>query len=800
MATIKAPIFLCEDESNNYYAKLLFFDGEYSSRFIAGSGRSEIIQYFKKQMKKECLENDQDLYLFDNEDVQFHLGKATVKVKPNLLINGKIFPGKDTFTIISWYVFAVHPSGVVEIRFPLEDIRENILIPADSGSKGDKSERPKKLISKSAKEMLQTHYNRMSSASIIMRHPPIRAEIETIQTIISSKDQKKNSSRTFKNQNESLGKIITPITDSMAKRMYDPPYQRDDEIKDLANHIRNLPNSIILCGKSGCGKSSILAAAIRMLIRSGSSGSDDFQGMKFWQTTAQKIKSGTKYVGEWEQQLLEIVEYILRNSGILCVEKIIDLVDNIDNPESSIAGFLTNIFEKTPLRIIGEASPEELIVLQKLLPQFANKFFVFNINEMNPDETEKAINGYLADFFNAHRNFEVDPNVPATTARICSRFIGDRVLPGPAVSFLRKNLQAAILNEKSSFTERDVVQGFVDETGLPEWIFRNDLPLQEQNVFDALTGTIIGQPSACASIMRSILKFKAGLNNPKKPIASFLFCGPTGVGKTQLTKTLAQYLFNNKNIDDREHLNKSANDHLFRLEMSEYQDYYSAVRLTEKPNGSPSALIEHIRKTPFSVILFDEIEKADSSVFDILLSLLDEGRLTDRLGRTTSFRESIIIMTSNLGGKFTIPIGFASEKNRTLIDGIPDLQETENQIISAVEKHFRPEFINRIDEIIVFNPLDQESSRKIADLEIRALEKLEGLASRNIHLKWTDAFVKYLLKKGFDIRYGARPLQRAIENELVRHLGSYLTEHPDLKDTDLYIDMKKGIQITTKES
>ncbi|MBR6434962.1 MAG: ATP-dependent Clp protease ATP-binding subunit, partial [Thermoguttaceae bacterium] len=396
-----------------------------------------------------------------------------------------------------------------------------------------------------------------------------------------------------------------------------------------------------------------------------------------------------------------------------------------------------------------------------------------------------------------------------TAAHLFHRFYGDSAFPGPAAQFWRKTIPVRCRKKEKSYTTDELYDDFLTHTGMPQWLFRDEITLSFDQIFKALSQRIIGQPDACRAIANVILRFKTAMNNPKRPIGSFLFCGPTGVGKTQMVKTMTQYLFGNRTVEQTD---EKMPDRFIRLDMSEYSLPWTAQSILEKPDGSPSKLIEQVRQNPFSVVLFDEIEKANSGVFDIILNLLDEGRLQDRQGRVTNFKNTIIVMTSNLGSDKKDSHGFiahdieksaddnpesAFQISDRQITGSMDLDEQtdsarQNRFISAVEQFFRPEFFNRIDKIIAFNKLDKTASRAIVKLELSALKNRSGIKERNIQLQPTTRLVNKLIELGFDEQMGARPLQRIIESKVVTSLAQWLIDNPNKRDLDLTLDWKSN--------
>ncbi|MCA9073136.1 MAG: ATP-dependent Clp protease ATP-binding subunit, partial [Planctomycetaceae bacterium] len=314
-------------------------------------------------------------------------------------------------------------------------------------------------------------------------------------------------------------------------------------------------------------------------------------------------------------------------------------------------------------------------------------------------------------------------------------------------------------------------QEFARQTGVPVRFLRDDLPLDPEAVYEELKTQVIGQDQAVKSVVDLIAAFKAGLNDPARPLGVQLFCGPTGVGKTELAKTLSRFCFGEGDDPHR----------MFRLDMSEYQGYGAAQRFITQPDGSPSSLISHIRQKPFSVLLLDEIEKADSEVFDLLLNLFEEGRLTDAYGRTTHFQSTILIMTSNLGAESVSPVGFKPQTT-------PAYEHVASQF-------FRPEFFNRIDEVVSFQPLSEASIFQIADKELKALNQREGLADRKLTLQYDEDFIKPVAEKGFDARYGARPLKRFLESRVVTPISQFLVEYPSLRENVLSLTWNENGQV-----
>jgi ATP-dependent Clp protease ATP-binding subunit ClpC len=429
-----------------------------------------------------------------------------------------------------------------------------------------------------------------------------------------------------------------------------------------------------------------------------------------------------------------------------------------------VAGFFLPYLQRGELRLVAEATPAELDACRRLLPGFADVFQVVNLTPFGRKEAV-AVLDRLAAVLRQDLHLEMERGVVDLVYHLFRRFAPYHVFPGKAAGFLTELCHGLRRQRASEVSNDHVVKQFVRQTGLPELFLRDEVRLEHAAVVDFFRRQVIDQEDPCRTAASLVTTFKAGLNDPGRPVGVLLFCGPTGVGKTELARTIARYFFGHGEQGDR----------LLRLDMSEYAGPGAAERLLTRPDGEPSDLIRKMRQQPFAVLLLDEIEKAAPEVFDVLLSVFDEGRLTDRYGRTTTFRSAVIIMTSNLGAGKQETFGFGHE---------PAVRYD-----SEALAFFRPEFFNRIDAVVTFRPLRAETILAITRKELAEIGRREGLARVNVRLSWSDALVSHLAKAGFDARYGARPLQRTLETLVVTPLARYLLEHPELKDVELAADL-----------
>jgi ATP-dependent Clp protease ATP-binding subunit ClpC len=346
--------------------------------------------------------------------------------------------------------------------------------------------------------------------------------------------------------------------------------------------------------------------------------------------------------------------------------------------------------------------------------------------------------------------------------RLFRRFMPYAAFPGPASAFARQIVDTCAKDSKRPVSPMGVIDLFRRQTGLPELFLRDEIVLERDSVLRHFRERVIDQPEACEAAANVVMTVKAGLNDPNRPPAVLLFCGPTGVGKTHMAQTLASYFFGAGDTP-----NATANGRLLRLDMSEYGGFDAVYRLLGPPAGEPGPLVKQVRRQPFGVLLFDEIEKAAADVFDTLMGVFDEGRLTDQYGRVTNFRSTIIVMTSNLGAGASRAVGFGDSPEPRYAD--------------VAMKFFRPEFFNRMDAVVTFQPLKAESVKVIARRELDAIARRDGLLRGGTVVRWGEALVERLAAVGFDARYGARPMQRALEREIVAPLARWLLANSTAK-------------------
>ena len=623
-----------------------------------------------------------------------------------------------------------------------------------------------------------------------------------------------------------LDQYSRDLTQMAAEGKLDPVVGREKEISRLIQILsRRTKNNPCLVGEPGVGKTAI-AEGLAQRILAGSV-PETIKDKRLVVLDLSGMVAGSKYRGEFEERIRKVVDEVRENQGILLFIDELHTIIGAGGAEGALdaSNILKPSLSRGELQIIGATTLEEYRKYIEKDAALERRFQPVTVEEPSEEEAYEILKG-LRPYYERHHKVEISDEALEAAVKMSVRYINDRFLPDKAIDLideaaskvqlsgyqasseiedLSREIQEILqekeraiktgylslakeCQEKQKEAEARLEQlqvkeekknqrksGKVDEKAVAsivsDW---TKIPVQRLTEGETrrlaqlekeLHNRVIGQEDAVRAVSQAVKRGRVGLKDPNRPIGSFLFLGPTGVGKTELSKALAQAVFGSEQA-------------MIRVDMSEYMEKHSVSKLIGSPPGyvgydEGGQLSEKVRRNPYSVILFDEIEKAHPDVFNILLQVLDDGHITDAHGRKVDFKQTIIIMTSNAGAQAIVEpkqLGFISQK-----DEKKDYEKMKSGVMEEVRRLFKPEFLNRIDEIMVFHTLNKEEIRKIVLLLLKSLEK-RCEEQMDIHLNVTNSAVDYIAEAGFDAKYGARPLRRAIQSKIEDRLANELLE------------------------
>ena len=623
-----------------------------------------------------------------------------------------------------------------------------------------------------------------------------------------------------------LDQYSRDLTQMAAEGKLDPVVGREKEISRLIQILsRRTKNNPCLVGEPGVGKTAI-AEGLAQRILAGSV-PETIKDKRLVVLDLSGLVAGSKYRGEFEERIRKVVDEVRENQGILLFIDELHTIIGAGGAEGALdaSNILKPSLSRGELQIIGATTLEEYRKYIEKDAALERRFQPVTVEEPSEEEAYEILKG-LRPYYERHHKVEISDEALEAAVKMSVRYINDRFLPDKAIDLideaaskvqlsgyqasseiedLSREIQEILqekeraiktgylslakeCQEKQKEAEARLEQlqvkeekknqrksGKVDEKAVAsivsDW---TKIPVQRLTEGETrrlaqlekeLHKRVIGQEEAVHAVSQAVKRGRVGLKDPNRPIGSFLFLGPTGVGKTELSKALAQAVFGSEQA-------------MIRVDMSEYMEKHSVSKLIGSPPGyvgydEGGQLSEKVRRNPYSVILFDEIEKAHPDVFNILLQVLDDGHITDAHGRKVDFKQTIIIMTSNAGAQAIVEpkqLGFISQK-----DEKKDYEKMKSGVMEEVRRLFKPEFLNRIDEIMVFHTLNKEEIRKIVLLLLKSLEK-RCEEQMDIHLNVTNSAVDYIAEAGFDAKYGARPLRRAIQSKIEDRLANELLE------------------------
>lgn len=557
-----------------------------------------------------------------------------------------------------------------------------------------------------------------------------------------------------------LADFATDLTERAAQGKIDPVVGRDREIERVVQILcRRSKNNPMLIGAPGVGKTAIAEGLAQRIISR--EVPELLYNQRVLSLDVAALVAGTKMRGEFEERLKRIVSEVRAAGNIILL---VDEAHTLLGTGSTAGGMdaanlLKPALARGELQCIGATTIEEYRQHIERDAALERRFQPVRVEAPSVAETLEILQG-VRSAYETHHQLQITDAALESAARLSDRYIADRALPDKAIDLIdeagsrvRYLAHGREVLAPLQVTPAEIAQVVEAWTGIPVNQLTQAESLRLMALEDQLHGQVIGQENAVQAIAKAIRRARVGLNSADRPLGSFIFCGPTGVGKTELTKALAQSLFGSREA-------------MVRLDMSEYMEPQAVSKLIGSPPGyvgfgEGGQLTEAVRRRPFSVVLFDEIEKAHLDVFNLLLQLLDEGHLTDAQGRRVDFKQTLIIMTSNLGSRAIEKqgSGFGFELQASDI-AVARYQLIHDRVQDALKETFRPEFINRLDEVIVFQPLTRSQVAQIADLLLQ--EVGVRLAEQDLKLQVSEAFLELLVTEGFDPAYGARPLRRAV--------------------------------------
>ena len=639
------------------------------------------------------------------------------------------------------------------------------------------------------------------------------------EAVMNNEKSNNNASYGSYNQTTTLNQYGADLTKQAKEGKLDPVIGRKKEIDRVIEILsRRTKNNPCLIGEPGVGKTAVVEGLAEKIVLE-----DVPEMLKNKRVVSIDISSmvaGAKYRGDFEERIKKCLEEVKKVKDVILFIDEIHTIVGAGSAEGAVdaANILKPLLARGEVQVVGATTLNEYRKYIEKDAALERRFSPVTVGEPTTDETIQILNG-IRDKYEAHHNVKISEEAIKAAVNLSVRYINDRFLPDKAIDLmdeaasrvkmktytipdslkkledkiaeLDKEKEEAIRvqdfekaatlrdeenkkkeelskgkekwNNKNSknvvtLTGEDIADVVANWTGIPVKKISQDENERLKNLETELHKRVIGQNEAVEAVAKAIRRGRLGLKDPNRPIGSFLFLGPTGVGKTELCKALAESLFGTE-------------ESMIRIDMSEYMEPHSVSKLIGSPPGyvgfdDGGQLTEKIRRKPYSVILFDEIEKAHPDVMNMLLQILDDGRLTDAQGRTVNFKNTVIIMTSNVGARIITDktfLGFSNgndeEKNAD-----KDYENIKKDVMSELKRQFRPEFLNRIDEIIVFHKLNDEDIKKIINIMINQLEK--RLNAQNITLDVDEKVKELIAKKGLDKNYGARPLKRAIQSML----------------------------------
>ena len=666
-------------------------------------------------------------------------------------------------------------------------------------------------------------------------------------TVSSAKDSGKKGS--------ALEEFTRDLTESARAGRLDPVIGRDEEIRRVIQILsRRTKNNPVLIGEPGVGKTAIAEGLAERI--AAADVPEELLDKRVLSLDLSGMVAGTKYRGEFEERIKKTIDEVKKAGNVILFIDELHTIVGAGSAEGAVdaANILKPALSRGEIRVVGATTLDEYRKYIEKDAALERRFQPVTVGEPSPEATLEILKG-LRDKYEAHHKLTITDEALEAAVSLSRRYINDRFLPDKAIDLMdeaasqvrmsaestspdlksleekinalhrekadaiaaqdyekaaqlrdleqkytqqvdieRENWKKSLSTNRGSVGAEDIAKVVAGWTGIPVTRLTEDESMRMLRLEETLHKRVVGQDEAVTAVAKAIRRSRVGLKDPKRPIGSFLFLGPTGVGKTELCKTLAETMFGDENA-------------MIRLDMSEYMEKHTVSRLVGSPPGyvgheEGGQLTEKVRRKPYSVVLFDEIEKAHPDVWNILLQILEDGIVTDSQGRRVDFKNTIIVMTSNVGAKnitaAVTPLGFHGGDKSAEEDEAKRYERIRQAVMDDLKKTFRPEFLNRIDEIIVFRQLTQENIREIASRMLQVTGR--RMAEQGITLDVDDDALTELARDGFDPQYGARPLRRSIQNLVEDAVAEQMLEGKLRSGGTAHVRLKDGKVVIESES
>ena len=666
-------------------------------------------------------------------------------------------------------------------------------------------------------------------------------------TVSSAKDSGKKGS--------ALEEFTRDLTESARAGRLDPVIGRDEEIRRVIQILsRRTKNNPVLIGEPGVGKTAIAEGLAERI--AAADVPEELLDKRVLSLDLSGMVAGTKYRGEFEERIKKTIDEVKKAGNVILFIDELHTIVGAGSAEGAVdaANILKPALSRGEIRVVGATTLDEYRKYIEKDAALERRFQPVTVGEPSPEATLEILKG-LRDKYEAHHKLTITDEALEAAVSLSRRYINDRFLPDKAIDLMdeaasqvrmsaestspdlksleekinalhrekadaiaaqdyekaaqlrdleqkytqqvdieRENWKKSLSTNRGSVGAEDIAKVVAGWTGIPVTRLTEDESMRMLRLEETLHKRVVGQDEAVTAVAKAIRRSRVGLKDPKRPIGSFLFLGPTGVGKTELCKTLAETMFGDENA-------------MIRLDMSEYMEKHTVSRMVGSPPGyvgheEGGQLTEKVRRKPYSVVLFDEVEKAHPDVWNILLQILEDGIVTDSQGRRVDFKNTIIVMTSNVGAKnitaAETPLGFHGGDKSAEEDETKRYERIRQAVMDDLKKTFRPEFLNRIDEIIVFRQLTQENIREIASRMLQVTGR--RMAEQGITLDVDDDALTELARDGFDPQYGARPLRRSIQNLVEDAVAEQMLEGRLRSGGTAHVRLKDGKVVIESES